>query len=75
MSQTLDYSTDAGKLGMAFTLLRVERKGGLSPEEKIELHALFDELKSWTPERRIVAATQYDKLVGGTFKYPAKFFA
>lgn len=62
MSITLDYDTDAGKLGMAFALLRVQRRGGLSQEEKTEIHALFDELKSWTPERRVAAADAYQKL-------------
>lgn len=71
----IDYNTDAGKLGMGFVLLRLERKGELSPAEKTELQAIFAELKSWTPERRIAAAEKYDKLVNGAFKYPAKFFS
>jgi len=52
MSTILDYNTDAGKLGMAFVLLRLERKGELSTQERQELDALSVEFKAWTPKRR-----------------------
>ena len=61
MSQTLDYDTDHGKLGMVFTLLRVKRRGGLSLEETEELHGLVDLMETWTPERRLAAANLWEK--------------